>query len=143
MPAKPAISAAEKLGRDYLAVTDHSPRLRVAYGLNRERLVAQWAEMERVQEERDIRVLRGIEVDILGDGSLDHAQVVSSTRVVDGETEVLMVGHNVDSTYRSIDDALEEQGFAGDSDRVLRFCKNRLESVDVSWRGLADHEVAA
>ena len=64
-------AAAEDLGREYLAVTDHSPRLRVANGLSRERLRAQWDEIERVQAERDVRILRGIEVDILGDGSLD------------------------------------------------------------------------
>jgi hypothetical protein len=58
----------------------------------------------------DVKIGDIVVFDWDGDGSLDHAQVVSSTRVVDGETEVLMVGHNVDSTYRSIDDALEEQG---------------------------------
>lgn len=44
-----------------------------------------------------------------GDGSLDHAQVIS--RMTDG-FDIEMVGHNVDSTYRSIDDALAEQGTA-------------------------------
>ena len=42
-----------------------------------------------------------------GDGSLDHAQVISR---VNGDASIEMVGHNVDSTYRSIDDALAEQG---------------------------------
>lgn len=45
-----------------------------------------------------------------GDGSLDHAQVVSGVETVDGKTEVYMVGHNLDSTYRSITDALASQG---------------------------------
>ena len=49
-------AAAEDLGREYLAVTDHSPRLRVANGLSRERLRAQWDEIERVQAERDLRL---------------------------------------------------------------------------------------
>jgi hypothetical protein len=48
-----------------------------------------------------------------GDGSLDHAQIVSSVEIVDGVTEVFMVGHNLDSDYRSITDALELQGAAG------------------------------
>lgn len=42
-----------------------------------------------------------------GDGSLDHSQVIS--RITD-DTGIEMVGHNVDSTYRSVDEALEQQG---------------------------------
>ncbi|GAA3859956.1 PHP domain-containing protein [Tessaracoccus defluvii] len=64
---------AEALGHEYLAITDHSPRLRVANGLTRERLTAQWEEIALVQEMRHVRVLRGSEVDILGDGSLDRS----------------------------------------------------------------------
>lgn len=61
------------LGHEYLAVTDHSPRLRVANGLSAERLVRQVEEVGRLEEELDgIRLLTGIEVDILKDGSLDQ-----------------------------------------------------------------------
>lgn len=68
---------ADDLGREYLAVTDHSPRLRVANGLSAERLVAQRdtvAEVrERMEDEgRSIELLHGIEVDILDDGALDQ-----------------------------------------------------------------------
>ncbi|WP_203567081.1 PHP domain-containing protein [Aestuariimicrobium ganziense] len=68
---------ASALGHGYLAVTDHSPRLRVANGLPRERLLAQWDEIALVQRRLDdqghqLRLLRGIEVDILDDGSLDQ-----------------------------------------------------------------------
>ena len=44
----------------------------MANGLTRERLLAQWEEIDRVQESRQVRILKGIEVDILGDGSLDQ-----------------------------------------------------------------------
>lgn len=64
---------AARLGHEYLAVTDHSPRLRVANGLSAERLVRQVEEVGRLEEELDgIRLLTGIEVDILKDGSLDQ-----------------------------------------------------------------------
>ena len=45
-----------------------------------------------------------------GDGSLDHAQVVSDVSVVNGETTISMVGHNLDSRYRTIPEALKSQG---------------------------------
>jgi putative hydrolase len=61
------------LGHEYLVVTDHSPRLTIAHGLNRERLLEQLAEIERVRElVSPFRILTGIEVDILEDGRLDQ-----------------------------------------------------------------------
>ena len=66
-----AVTAAG-LGHEYLVMTDHSPRLTVAHGLDRERLEAQLEEIERLNVElAPFRVLTGIEVDILEDGSLD------------------------------------------------------------------------
>lgn len=64
---------ARDLGREYLVVTDHSPRLTIAHGLNRERLEAQLIEIEELNVElAPFRILTGIEVDILEDGSLDQ-----------------------------------------------------------------------
>ncbi len=64
------------LGHEYMVLTDHSARLTVAHGLNEERLADQLVEIERVNREiaatgRDFRILTGMEVDILEDGSLD------------------------------------------------------------------------
>ena len=65
--------AARALGHDYIALTDHSPRLTVAHGLNAERLLSQLEVVERINEEMaPFRILTGIEVDILEDGSLDQ-----------------------------------------------------------------------
>ena len=68
---------ADDLGREYLAVTDHSPRLRVANGLSAERLIAQRDTVAQVRERlsdegRSLELLHGIEVDILEDGALDQ-----------------------------------------------------------------------
>jgi len=62
--------AARALGHEWIALTDHSPRLTVANGLSPERLEAQLALVARLNEElAPFRILTGIEVDILDDGS--------------------------------------------------------------------------
>jgi putative hydrolase len=65
-----------ELGHDYMALTDHSPRLTVANGLSVERLKQQLDVVAEVNQHLDgsFRLLRGIEVDILDDGSLDQTE---------------------------------------------------------------------
>ena len=64
--------AAKARGLEYFAVTDHSRRLAMAHGLDPRRLEKQIAEIDDVNRDlRGITVLKGIEVDILEDGSLD------------------------------------------------------------------------
>jgi putative hydrolase len=65
--------AAIALGHEYMVLTDHSPRLTIAHGLDRERLLAQLDEVAALNVElAPFRILTGIEVDILEDGSLDQ-----------------------------------------------------------------------
>ncbi|MET0727043.1 MAG: PHP domain-containing protein [Acidimicrobiales bacterium] len=72
-PVEVMARTAMALGHEYLVVTDHSPRLTIAHGLNRERLRAQLEEIEAVRETlAPFRILTGIEVDILEDGALDQ-----------------------------------------------------------------------
>jgi putative hydrolase len=64
--------AARDLGREYLVLTDHSARLTVAHGLNEERLAEQLELVDALNEQlAPFRILTGMEVDILEDGSLD------------------------------------------------------------------------
>ena len=64
--------AASARGLSYLAVTEHSRRLRLAHGLDPRRLAQQSDEIDRLNAElAGFRVLKGIEVDILADGTLD------------------------------------------------------------------------
>lgn len=64
--------AAQALGLQYLAITDHSHRLTVAHGLDPARLERQGREIDALNSTlRGLVVLKGIEVDILEDGSLD------------------------------------------------------------------------
>jgi putative hydrolase len=74
-PPDEMAGAARILGHEWIALTDHSPRLTVANGLSAERLEAQ---LELVSELNTalapFRILTGIEVDILEDGSLDQRE---------------------------------------------------------------------
>ena len=70
---------ARGLGHDYMVLTDHSPRLTVAHGLSKERLEQQLADVAALNDKMaPFRILTGIEVDILEDGSLDHDDDVLS-----------------------------------------------------------------
>jgi putative hydrolase len=74
-PPSEMAMAARDLGHEWIALTDHSPRLTVANGLTAARLVSQLALVRRLNDElAPFRVLTGIEVDILEDGSLDQRE---------------------------------------------------------------------
>ena len=64
--------AALEQGYGYVAITDHSPQVAVAQGLDAEALARQIDEIDRLNDELEgIKILKAIEVDILEDGSLD------------------------------------------------------------------------
>jgi putative hydrolase len=79
-PIEEMMTAAQELGHEYCALTDHSPRLTIANGLSPERLRKQLDVIDELRERfsiespsvRPMRILTGIEVDILVDGTLDQ-----------------------------------------------------------------------
>ena len=72
-PIEEMVEAARRVGHDYLALTDHSPRLTIARGLSPERLTEQLEVIAEINEAYDdFRLLPAIEVDILEDGGLDQ-----------------------------------------------------------------------
>ncbi|KRF14016.1 hypothetical protein ASG90_14585 [Nocardioides sp. Soil797] len=74
-PMEEMAFTALELGHEYLVLTDHSPRLKVARGLSAERLARQLTVTDAVNEHlsgQPFRLLKGIEVDILDDGALDQ-----------------------------------------------------------------------
>ncbi|QQR99554.1 MAG: PHP domain-containing protein [Austwickia sp.] len=75
-PIEEMVATAMELGHSYLALTDHSPRLKVAQGLTAERLARQLEVVDAVNGAvgDGFRLLSGIEVDILDDGSLDQTE---------------------------------------------------------------------
>ncbi|BBX12233.1 MAG: PHP domain-containing protein [Mycolicibacter algericus] len=72
-PIEEMMTTAVALGHDYCALTDHSPRLTIANGLSPQRLRHQLEVIDGLREHfAPLRILTGIEVDILDDGSLDQ-----------------------------------------------------------------------
>ena len=69
--------AAKQLGHSYLAITDHSKRVTMAGGLNDERLLQQWEEVDQLNGKlKGFQLLKGVEVDILEGGGLDISDEV-------------------------------------------------------------------
>ncbi|HLO10925.1 MAG TPA: DNA polymerase/3'-5' exonuclease PolX [Pseudoneobacillus sp.] len=67
------VEACRARGYQYMAITDHSQYLKVANGLDRERLKKQHAEIKKLNEKYDdFIILTGVEMDILPDGTLDY-----------------------------------------------------------------------
>ncbi len=67
------LQGAVERGLHYIAITDHSKRVSVARGLDDEQVLKQWKEVDRLAKEWEdkISVFKGIECDILEDGTMD------------------------------------------------------------------------
>lgn len=117
-----AITASE-VGHEYVALTDHSPRLTVANGLSVERLSRQLEVVEAVNVHLDgrLRILTGIEVDIHEDGTLDQTEEML------GRLEVVVA--SVHSKLRMEEAAMTRRMLAAvehPRTRVLGHCTGRL-----------------
>ncbi|WP_150309112.1 PHP domain-containing protein [Planctomonas psychrotolerans] len=116
------VDAARMLGREYLALTDHSPNLTVANGLTAERLGTQLDVVADINAQHaNFRLLRGIEVDILEDGTLDQ------TPAMLGKLDVVVA--SVHSKLRSDRDTMTRRMLGGIRDphtNVLGHCTGRL-----------------
>jgi putative hydrolase len=70
---------ARDLGHDYFALTDHSPRLKIANGLSADRLREQLEIVAALNDDlAPFRILTGVECDILDDGALDQSEELLS-----------------------------------------------------------------
>ena len=70
------VMAAMKRGYEYVGLTDHSASLHVAHGLDDDELLASIEQAHRLGDELGFPILRGAEVDILEDGTLDYPKEV-------------------------------------------------------------------
>jgi len=69
------VNHVRELGYEFMAITDHSKYLKVANGLNEERLLKQREEIDRLNAlYDDIHIFHGVEMDILPDSSLDFSE---------------------------------------------------------------------
>ena len=121
-PIEVMADTARILGHEYLALTDHSPNLKVANGLTAERLSSQLDVVALVNEKSDgFRLLTGIEVDILEDGSLDQEPEML------GVLDVVVA--SVHSKLRADKRTMTRRMLGGISDpntNVLGHCTGRL-----------------
>ncbi|GAB3623813.1 PHP domain-containing protein [Mariniluteicoccus endophyticus] len=121
-PLEEMMLTAQQLGHEYCAITDHSPRLKVARGLSAERL------MEQMQYVGDLnavmpgfRVLKGIEVDILDTGALDQdADLLASLDVVVASVHSKLRMDSESMTHRMV------TAIANPAVNVLGHCTGRL-----------------
>jgi putative hydrolase len=153
-PPREMAEAARDLGHDWVALTDHSPRLTVASGLSAERLTDQLALIGRINGElAPFRVLTGIEVDILEDGSLDQredllgrldvvvASVHSKLRMPAGEMTQRMI-RAVSNPHVDVLGHCTGRMVAGrgrpqsqfDAERVFAACRDHGVAVEINCR---------
>jgi putative hydrolase len=135
-PVELMMQAARTLGREYLALTDHSPNLTVANGLSGERLTEQIELVERLNSGADdLRILTGIEVDILENGDLDQ------TPELLGQLDVVVA--SVHSKLRSEKATMTQRMLAGIRNphtNVLGHCTGRLVSGSRGTRPPSDFD---
>ncbi|MGO9135110.1 MAG: DNA polymerase/3'-5' exonuclease PolX [Methylovirgula sp.] len=114
VPIADMAAAARQRGYAYMALTDHSQRVTIAHGLDAKRLVQQIDEIDRLNEKfDDFVVLKGVEVDILADGSLDLPdRILSRLDVV-----VAAVHYKFDLSR------------AAQTERIIRAMDNRYISI--------------
>lgn len=91
----------QKAGFEYMALSDHSKAVGVTGGMNDVRVREQWKEIDEINRDFDgkFRVLKGSEVDILKDGSLDFSEsVLKKLEVVNGSAHL---HHQLDSATQT------------------------------------------
>ena len=121
-PIPAMAETAKMLGHEYLALTDHSPNLTIANGLTADRLRKQLDVVTEVNKgETDFRLLAGIEVDILENGSLDQTPAMLD--------RLDIVVASVHSKLRSESSVMTKRMLGGIRDphtNVLGHCTGRL-----------------
>ncbi|RVW02377.1 PHP domain-containing protein [Rhodococcus spongiicola] len=155
-PIDEMMRTAAALGHEYCALTDHSPRLTVANGLSPERLRDQLAVVHDLNlEMAPLRILTGIEVDILDDGALDQgsdlldeldvvvASVHSHLRADRGEMtrrmlgavrdpRVNVLGHCTGRLVEGKRGTRPESKF--DAERVFQACRDHDVAIEINCR---------
>lgn len=96
---------AQKMGMEYITITDHSPTAHYAGGLDVGRLREQWAEIDQLQKTLDIKIMKGTECDILADGKLDYPDNILS------KFDVIIA--SIHSRYRQDEEAMTKRLLKG------------------------------
>ncbi len=145
-PIEEMAFTAIELGHEYLVLTDHSPRLKVANGLSVARLNRQLGIVEAINEHlvpagstgAGFRLLKGIEVDILDDGALDQTDEMLAKldlRVASVHSKLAM--DRTPMTRRMV--AAVQNPFTN----VLGHCTGRLVTGSRGKRGQSEFDAKA
>lgn len=150
------VATAQEHGWEYVGISDHSQTASYANGMSVERLLRQHEELDELQESASIRILRGVESDILPDGSLDFpddvlarldfviASVHSQFRTPAAEMtrrivravshpRTRVLGH---PTGRLL---LSREGYTFDLDEVFRACRENDVAIEINaWPNRLD-----
>jgi putative hydrolase len=142
-PIEEMAFTAMELGHEYLVLTDHSPRLKVANGLSVTRLTRQLDVVDAVNEHLGgsgpdgFRLLKGIEVDILDDGELDQTDEMLGRldlRVASVHSKLQM--ERAAMTRRMV------AAVANPFTNVLGHCTGRLVTGNRGTRGQSEFDAA-
>jgi putative hydrolase len=164
-PIETMARAAMALGHEWMVLTDHSPRLTIAHGLSPERLRQQLVEVAELNERlAPFRILTGMEVDILVDGTLDlpedllaeldvvvasvHSKITSMSRdemtrrmvlaVTSPHVDILghCTGRKVPGTLRQVgqSDFAGRVGSDADFELVFAACAQSGTAVEINCR---------
>ncbi|WP_308799049.1 PHP domain-containing protein [Agromyces silvae] len=131
---------AAAVGLEWVVLSDHSPSLRVANGLSAERLAEQLEIVEALNADADlgIRILPGIEVDILEDGSLDQTpEMLERLDVVVASVHSKLRAPERDMTRRML------RAIADPHTNVLGHCTGRLVKGSRGTRPQSSFDAAA
>jgi len=145
-PIEEMAFTALELGHEYLVLTDHSPRLTIANGLSVARLEQQLEVVDAVNQhlaagdraQSGFRLLKGIEVDILDDGSLDQTDEMLGrldVRVASVHSKLAM---DADAMTRRMTAAV-----ANPFTNVLGHCTGRLVTGNRGMRGQSQFDARA
>jgi putative hydrolase len=137
-PIEEMAFTAMELGHEYLVLTDHSPRLKIANGLSVTRLRRQLEVVDAVNEHlggNGFRLLKGIEVDILDHGELDQTEEMLASldlRVASVHSKLAM---DQDAMTRRMVEAVKNP-----FTNVLGHCTGRLVTGNRGTRGQSEFD---
>jgi len=158
------VEAAKSMGWSYFGVSEHSQTASYAQGLNEERLLTQWKEIDSLNQKNasSFKIFRGIESDILKDGKLDYPTsvlkkfdfIIASIHTRYGMTEMTdrliaaienplttMIGHISGRLLLARDPyAFDKKKVldAAISNRVVIEFNSNPHRLDLDWRDLAE-----
>ena len=143
------ITAGMKKHYDYIAITNHSKNLRIAHGMNDDQFMEYFKQIDSLSDKYHIKILKGAEVDILKDGSLDLDDntlksmdvVIASVHMDTNMNTDEMTDRVINAVKTNLVNILghptgrlinERQPFQLDLDEVAKYCKEYKTAMEIN-----------